>query len=170
MIALDAAGALRRGSVTVAGEVCTIRLPFLTETPNGGAWGGSWQLADGIKRAWARRLELAVDASTPAVRRLAKGSRVFPTPAARADWLAPDRRVPVTFSRLVGKGRRLIEDFDNLSFSFKGLIDAVVRAGFLRDDSTKAIEARYIQGRSPDGADWTEIRIDARGEPAGDRS
>lgn len=170
-VAVDASGAIRRGAVVVAGERLTIRLPHRTYSPNRGAWGGHWSGNDAEKRAWAARLEAAVDASTPAVRRLAKGSRTFPTPARRCDWIAPVRRlgappVPVTARRVLESSRMLIADFDNLAFSFKGLFDAVVRAGFLLGDSMAEIAVRYEQVVGLEGLDWTEIEIDATGRPA----
>jgi hypothetical protein len=168
VVALDAAGAIRRGRIERVGECLTIRLPHATQSPNRGAWGGHWAKNDGEKRAWIARLESAVDASTPAVRRLAKGSHVFPTAARRCDWIAPDRRVRVTARRVMGSARRLIADFDNLAFSFKGLFDAVVLGGFLRDDSIASIAVAYEQALSPDGQDWTEIVIDARGRSVAD--
>jgi Holliday junction resolvase RusA-like endonuclease len=58
------------------------------------------------------------------------------------------RRIRVT--RLMGKGKRAY-DHANLVGGCKGLIDACVRAGLLKDDTAHYFEGYYRQERDPDG-------------------
>lgn len=166
-VALDAFGHVRRGSVTVgeAGAVILIRLPFRTFSPSAGSgskWGGHWSGKAAEVKAWRGRLEAAVNDSTSLANRAAwlAGAQFFPWLASRVDWPAPAGLALVTCRRVVTSAAHLIKDDDNLRFAFKGLIDAVVSAGFLRGDSTREIRRRCRQTIGP--VEWTEIEIDAR--------
>lgn len=162
---IDEFGQIRRGSVERAGEVLTIRLPFRTFSQSAGSgnnWGGSWHGKAAEVRAWLARLEHAVDASTSIVNRAAWRDRAITSLAARLEWHAPAGLALVTVRRIVSRRSWLIKDDDNLRFSAKGLIDAVVATGFLRGDSFAEITRRYTQRVEAAGLDWTEIEIDAR--------
>lgn len=163
--AADEFGVLRRGQVTRAGDVLTIRLPFRTFSQSAGSgnnWGAHWSGRAAEVRAWLRRLEHAVDCSTSIVNRAAWRDGAIASLAGRLDWHAPAGRALVTCRRIVSRRSWLIHDDDNLRLSFKGLIDCVVATGFLRGDSIPVIARRVEQRVEAGGLDWTEIEIDAR--------
>lgn len=56
------------------------------------------------------------------------------------------RRRRVTLTRVMGKGQREF-DADNLSGGMKVCVDAMVRAGWLRDDTKQWAEIHYAQER-----------------------
>jgi hypothetical protein len=71
-------------------------------------------------------------------------------------------KVRVDVERLVPGTRHFITDTThNLTFASKGVVDCVVKAGFLRDDSDRHIDLHCTQAVSPDGLDWTVVTITA---------
>lgn len=71
-------------------------------------------------------------------------------------------RVRVAITREVPSGRNFIRDDDNLRFSVKPLLDALKRAGYIRNDSRKWIELPTPEQRiSSDGQYWTEVTLAA---------
>jgi hypothetical protein len=65
----------------------------------------------------------------------------------------------VTLTRLIGKGKREY-DYGNLVGGFKSVLDAMVRAGLLVDDSGRWVEERYQQEKAGDGKDGVRICIE----------
>jgi hypothetical protein len=150
-------GLLRRGRVERRAFEVAIRLPKRLESPNRWLWT-SWMVKKRAVDAWAQAIRQAV-LDTPGVDWVA-ATQV--SPAASVGWLAPPVKVRVTVDRLVPSPRHLIKDsVHNLAFASKGVVDCVVKAGFLRDDSDQHIELVCTQAVSPDGLDWTVITITA---------
>lgn len=146
-------GVVRRGAVTFDAAVLTLRLPKRLESPNKWLWVHH-QVKGRAKKAWATLIAVT---TCDAIARPTRAA--FETPAAAFGWAAPDQRVQVTVRRLVARRSHFITDDDNLAFAGKGLMDCIVQAGFLRDDSREAIALQVEQAVSPDGQPWTEIEI-----------
>lgn len=146
-------GVVRRGTVQCDGAALTLRLPKRLESPNKWLWVHH-QIKGRAKKAWATLIAVT---TCDAIARPTRAA--FETPAAAFGWASPDQRVRVTVRRLVARRSHFITDDDNLAFAGKGLIDCVVQAGFLRDDSRDAIALQVEQVVSPDGLPWTEIEI-----------
>jgi hypothetical protein len=61
-------------------------------------------------------------------------------------------RVPLESARIVCTRRSAREpDYDNLSMSFKGAIDALVTTGVLVDDSPRHLQREYRWEKAPAG-------------------
>ena len=73
----------------------------------------------------------------------------------------PEAKKPrrIFFTRFWGKGKRAY-DFGNLVGGFKPLLDMVVRAKLLVDDSPKHCAEYYRQYKSPDGTDHVVVVIE----------
>lgn len=150
-------GVVRRGRVERRAFGLTLHLPKRLESPNKWLWT-SWQVKKRIVDAWALVIRQAV-LDTPGVDAAAA---VRVSPAGGAGWMAPPVRVRVDVQRLVPSTRHFITDTThNLLFASKGVIDCVVKAGFLRDDSDRHIDLHSTQAVSPDGLDWTVITLTA---------
>jgi len=67
------------------------------------------------------------------------------------------RRISIT--RLWGKGKRAY-DYGNLVGGLKPLLDEIVRAGLLLDDSPKCCADYYYQYKAPDGIDRVVIVLE----------
>lgn len=65
----------------------------------------------------------------------------------------------IFFCRYWGKGKRAY-DYGNLVGGFKPLLDEIVRAGLLVDDSPKHCSEYYSQYKSPNGKDHVVIVIE----------
>lgn len=65
----------------------------------------------------------------------------------------------IFFTRFWGKGKRAY-DYGNLVGGFKPLLDEIVRAGHLIDDSPKHCAEYYRQYKAPDGDDHVVIVIE----------
>jgi len=72
---------------------------------------------------------------------------------------APTNHCRVYFTRYWKRGKYGY-DYGNLVGGFKPLLDALVRAGLLVDDSPKHITEYYDQRRSPDGTDYVQVVIE----------
>jgi hypothetical protein len=70
----------------------------------------------------------------------------------------------IFFTRFWGKGKRAY-DYGNLVGGFKPLLDEIVRAGLLLDDSPKHCSEYYRQYKSPDGVDHVVVVIEDVHEP-----
>lgn len=70
--------------------------------------------------------------------------------------MRPTRRM---HAHIVSLRARLIEDDANLRGGAKGLVDALVRLGFLRDDSDRWARLTYEQRRAPKSLRCTRITI-----------
>lgn len=152
-------GLLRRGCVERRAFQVAIRLPKRLESPNRWLWT-SWQVKKRAVDAWATAIRRAVleTAGSDAA------ATVRVSPAAGVGWTAPPVKVRVDCERLVPSTRHFITDTThNLNFASKGVVDCVVKAGFLRDDSDRHIDLHCTQAVSPDGLDWTVITITAPG-------
>jgi hypothetical protein len=152
-------GLIRRGRVERRAFEVVIRMPKRLESPNRWLWT-SWMVKKRAVDAWAQAIrQAALDSSSVDWVALATAAV---SPAASVGWLAPPVRVRVTVERLVPSTRHLIKDsVHNLAFASKGVVDCVVKAGFLRDDSDRHIDLVCTQAVSPDGLDWTVITITA---------
>lgn len=150
-------GLIRRGRVERLAFQVVIRLPKRLESPNRWLWT-SWMVKKRAVDAWAKAIRQAV-LDTAGVD---GGLAVQVSAAAGVGWLAPPVKVRVQVERLVPGTRHFIKDtVHNLAFSSKAVIDCVVKAGFLRDDSDQHIDLHCTQAVSPDGLDWTVITITA---------
>lgn len=150
-------GVVRRGRIERRAFGITLHLPKRLESPNKWLWT-SWQVKKRIVDAWALVIRQAV-IDTPC---LDAAAAVRVSPAAGAGWMAPPMRVRVEVQRLVPSARHFISDTThNLAFASKGVVDCVVKAGFLRDDSDRHIDLVCTQAVSPDRLDWTVIDIAA---------
>jgi len=132
----------------------TLHLPRRLDSPNRWLWT-HWSTKAAVKNAWALAIRLAVLDSTTVERHLA----VQVSPAAAMGWIAPPARARVAIERLVPSARHFITDRDNRTFAGKGLVDCLVQAGFLRDDTEDAIDLVVDQRVSPDRLDWTVVAI-----------
>ena len=65
----------------------------------------------------------------------------------------------IYFCRYWGKGKRAY-DYGNLVGGFKPLLDEIVRAGYLIDDSPKYCSEYYTQYKSKTGKDYVEVVIE----------
>lgn len=65
----------------------------------------------------------------------------------------------IYFTRYWGKGKRAY-DYGNLVGGFKPLLDEIVRAGYLIDDSPKHCSEYYSQYKSTTGVDYVVITIE----------
>jgi len=65
----------------------------------------------------------------------------------------------IFFTRLWGKGKRAY-DYGNLVGGFKPLLDEIVRAGYLIDDSPRYCSEYYSQYKSTTGKDYVEVVIE----------
>jgi hypothetical protein len=150
-------GLLRRGRVERRAFQVVIRVPKRLESPNRWLWT-SWMVKKRAVDAWAKAVRQAV-LDTPGAD-FVTSAQV--SPAAGVGWMAPPVKVRVDVERLVPGTRHLIKDtVHNLAFASKGLVDCVVKAGFLRDDSDQHIDLHCTQAVSPDGLDWTVVTITA---------
>jgi hypothetical protein len=71
-------------------------------------------------------------------------------------------RARLEIARLVPSERNYIRDVDNLWFATKPIPDALKRLGLIRDDSMRWLERPQPEQRvSPDGLDWTWVRLTA---------
>lgn len=132
-------------------------LPKRLESPNRWLWT-HWRVKHAVSKAWAQVIQCAV-LDTPGVDRAAA---VTTSPAGGVGWIAPPHRSRVEVKRLVPSERHFITDTThNLAFASKAVVDCVVKAGFLRDDSDRHIDLQCTQEVSPDGIDWTVIAITA---------
>jgi hypothetical protein len=147
-------GALRRGRVERVAFGVTLHLPKRLPTPN--RWLKlHWSTYARIKSAWAEVIRLAVLDSSSAGHRLALRT----TLAGAMGWIAPPVRARVRITRIVRHRRHFITDPDNRRFAGKALVDCLVDAGFLRDDSEDHIDLHVDQEVSTDGLDWTVVAI-----------
>lgn len=147
-------GQRRRGRVERAAFTVALHLPKRLESANRWLWT-HWRTKHRVSLAWAQVIVNAV-LDTPGVN---QGMAVRGTPAGAVGWMAPPMRVRVDVQRLVPGPRHLIADRANLDFASKAVIDCVVKAGFLRDDSDEHIDLHSAQAVSADGLDWTVITI-----------
>ena len=67
------------------------------------------------------------------------------------------RRLWIT--RLWGKGQRAF-DVDNMAWGLKPLVDAIVKKGWLLDDTPGKVERIYRQEKSPSGLNQIIVRIE----------
>jgi hypothetical protein len=151
-----ATGKLRHGHVDRRPFEVVLHLPKRLESPNRWLWT-HWRTKHRVALAWGQVIRLAV-LDTPHVDR---ATAVRVSPAAAVGWLAPPMQVRVDVLRRVRTAHALIKDRQNLDFASKALVDQVVKAGFLRDDSDAHIDLHSSQELSGDRLDWTRITITA---------
>lgn len=70
-----------------------------------------------------------------------------------------EKKRRIYFTRYWGKGKRAY-DYGNLVGGFKPLLDEIVRAGLLLDDSPKQCEEYYKQFKSPTKKDYVIVVIE----------
>lgn len=146
-------GGVRHGRAEIADGCCVLWLPKRLMSPNR-SLATHWTTKLRARKAWARVIRLAV-ADTMQRPTIA----AFETPALALGWTPPVARVRVHLERRAPTRRHLLTDRDNLFASVKGVVDAVVRAGFVEDDRDAAIDLQVTQTVSPDGLDWTVVTI-----------
>jgi hypothetical protein len=124
--------------VHVPTSCCTVRMPRELVSPN--VWNGRhWRVKHRISQDWEVEL-LHAD------RRRRRG----PVPG----------RMRVAITREVPSRRNFIRDDDNLRFSCKPLLDALKRAGYIKDDSRTWIELPTpLQALAADGGYWTVVTL-----------
>lgn len=143
-----ATGQLLRGSLTIEpGGSLEIRLPQRLESPNA-LLHAHWRERHDDKKAWAGLLLSTIN-----------GDVGRPVLEALGFLTIRDRR-RLAIERRVSTVRHLIRDRENLMYSVKFLVDRIRDVGLIRDDSMKWIDLEVSQAVSPDGCDWTVIRIE----------
>jgi hypothetical protein len=147
---------IRKGRIERRPFGVTLHLPKPLPSPN--RWlRAHWRTQQRVSAAWAECIQLAALDSCPAGRPMALRT----TPAGAVGWLAPPMRVRVVITKLERQPRHFITDADNLKFAGKKLLDCLVRAGFLRDDSERHIDLAVEQALTRDGLVWTVVDIAA---------
>ena len=71
-----------------------------------------------------------------------------------------EERRRVTIVRCLPGRRNFCKDADNLMYTAKPLKDALKRLGLIYDDSMTWLDSHVRDAVSPDGADYTVIRIE----------
>jgi len=135
-------------------DVWSFTLPRLLRSPNETLWR-HWRVKQRERLAWEALLLAALldvgGYGRPYIRRRVYGDRVT--------LEAPPRRVVI--ERWLARPQQMIRDVDNLAFSGKHVVDALVRVGLLRDDSPAWAERPApTQSVSADGRAYTVIRLE----------
>lgn len=137
--------------LTRDGAALEFRIAKKLDSPN--VWRAHWGIGHQLMKWWlsAFTTALAVNAGFDSMGRfIAEGQM----PRVRC-------RMRVTVIRQVPNRRNFLRDDDDLRYTTKPLNDALKHAGLIYDDSREWMEqAMPIQEVSPDGLDWTIVRVE----------
>ena len=141
------------------GEALVFRVARRLDSPN--EWRLHWSRGHKLTKWWEHAFEtaIAIDRGHPSLAALRLDAGLAPG--------APVGRRRVTVTRQVPNKRNFIRDDDDLRYTTKPVNDALKRLGLIRDDAREWLDqAMPLQTVSPDGRDWTIVRIEPTADGA----
>lgn len=138
--------------LTRTGTTLEFRVARKLDSPN--LWRAHWSLGHNLMKWWLRAFTnaLATDAGFGSLARFQSEGHLPHRPAVK---------MRVTVTRQVSSRRNFLRDDDDLRYTTKPLNDALKHAGLIFDDGREWLEQSMpVQEVSPDGHDWTIVRIE----------
>ena len=129
-------------AITVTGEVATLTIERALRSPDSLLLGRHWKVYWRESRAWKVSIRVALLDYLNTLSRTDAAKRELAIAAVHTGALpkAPEGKYRVRVTRVIGSARDRVADGDNLGFTVKPLLDALVHNGIIFDDSRQWLD------------------------------